>query len=112
MVAAVIHASDSYPITNFYVSAAWLALMALLSFLMVSTWRYWSFKDLNLLRPRSPVLLVVMCGTIYAIWNWSHVVLVTIASTYVASGIAIRGGGLIRRYFGRKAPPAPETRIA
>ncbi len=50
MVAAVIHASNSEPITNFYVSALWLSLLALLSFLMVSTWRYWSFKELNLLR--------------------------------------------------------------
>ena len=33
-------------------------LLALLSFLMISTWRYWSFKDLNLLRPRSPLILV------------------------------------------------------
>ena len=31
--------------------ALWLALLGLLSFLMVSTWRYWSFKELNLLRP-------------------------------------------------------------
>ena len=62
---------------------AWLALLALLSFLMVSTWRYWSFKELNMLRPRSPVLLVLMCGTIYAIWNWSQPVLLILASTYV-----------------------------
>jgi CDP-diacylglycerol--serine O-phosphatidyltransferase len=102
MVAAVIHTANSYPITNVFVAVLWLALMALLSFLMVGTWRYWSFKDLNLLRPRSPVLLVLIGASIFVIWNWSHVVLVIIAGAYVASGIAIRGGGLIRRYFGRK----------
>jgi len=107
MVAAVVHASDNFPITNIYLSAGWAALLALLSFLMVSTWRYWSFKELNLGRPRSPLLLVLMCGVIYAIWNWSQVVLLVIAGTYVASGIAIRAGGIIRRYFARKTP-APD----
>jgi CDP-diacylglycerol--serine O-phosphatidyltransferase len=105
MVAAAIHATDSYPITNFYLSTLWLALLALLSFLMVSTWRYWSFKDLNLLRPRSTLLLVLIGSAIFVIWNWSHPVLVIIASAYVASGIAIRGGGLIRRHFGKKGVP-------
>jgi CDP-diacylglycerol--serine O-phosphatidyltransferase len=84
-----------------------MALLALLSFLMVSTWRYWSFKELNLSSPRSPVLLVVMGGVIFAIWNWAQPVLLILASTYVASGILIRAGGIIRRYFRRKPRPEP-----
>ena len=80
-------------------SIAWQALLALLSFLMVSTWRYWSFKEFNLLRPRSPLLLVLLAAVIYGIWNWSQPVLLLLASTYVASGIVIRIGGLMRRYF-------------
>ncbi len=104
MVAAVVHASNNYPITNTFLSAGWLALLALLAFLMVSTWRYWSFKELNLNRPRSPLLLVLMCGTIYAIWNWSQQVLLIMAGTYVASGIVTRAAGIIRRYMGPKKP--------
>jgi CDP-diacylglycerol--serine O-phosphatidyltransferase len=115
MVAAVVYAFDSYPITELHWSVLWLALMALLSFLMVSTWRYWSFKELNMLSPRSPVLLVVMCATIYAIWNWGQEVLLIIASTYVASGILIRAGGIIRRNFPKKPSAVggskPETQI-
>jgi len=96
---------DSYPITSFYESVAWLALLGLLSFLMVSTWRYWSFKELNLLRPRSPILLVMAGCGIYAIWNWSQPVLLLLATAYVGSGIVIRAGGIIRRYFRRKRLP-------
>ncbi len=107
MVAAVVFAFDSYPITEFYWSIVWMALLALLSFLMVSTWRYWSFKELNLSSPRSPVLLVLMGGVIFAIWNWAQPVLLILASTYVASGILIRAGGIIRRYFRRKPRPEP-----
>lgn len=108
MIAAVVHASSNYPITNVYLAAGWLALLALLSFLMVSTWRYWSFKELNLGRPRSPLILVLMCGVIYAIWNWSQPVLLILASSYVASGIITRAAGIIRRHFFRKTPaPGP-----
>jgi CDP-diacylglycerol--serine O-phosphatidyltransferase len=110
MVAAVVYAFDSYPVTGFVPSVIWLALLALLSFLMVSTWRYWSFKDLNLLRPRSPLILVVMGGIIYGIWNWSEPVLLAITSIYVGSGIAIRLGGILRRRF-RANPKPPETQI-
>ena len=105
MVAAVVYSLDSYPITTFVGSIFWLALLALLAFLMVSTWRYWSFKEFNLLRPRSTLILVAMGGVIYGIWNWSEPVLLLLASIYVGSGIAIRLGGVIRRRF----PPKPKT---
>jgi len=105
MVAAVVYALDGYPLTGFVPSALWLLLVALVSFLMVSTWRYYSFKDLNLLRPRSPLILIGMGGIIYAIWNWSQPVLLLIASLYVGSGIAIRLGGIIRRRMPGKKPP-------
>ena len=104
MVATVIFASGSVPVTDFVWSVAWLMLLALLSFLMVSAWRYWSFKDLNLLRPRSPVILVLMCLVIYGIWNWSQIVLLVLASIYVSSGLFIRLGGIIRRTL----PPRPK----
>ncbi|HVW11499.1 MAG TPA: CDP-diacylglycerol--serine O-phosphatidyltransferase [Bryobacteraceae bacterium] len=106
MVAAVIFAMGSIPVTDPWWSVAWVALLGLLSFLMISAWRYWSFKELNLLRPRSPVILVLMCLVIYAIWNWARVVLLVLASIYVSSGIVIRVGGIIRR-GGKPRPPMP-----
>ncbi len=111
MIAAVVYSLNSYPITGFIPSVLWLLLLALVSFLMVSTWRYWIFKDLNLLRPRSPLILVLMCGIIYGIWNWSEPVLLLMASIYVGSGIAIRLGGIVRRRFPSKVK-TPEAPIA
>ena len=84
-------------------SVAWLALLGLLSFLMVSTWRYPSFKDLSLTRPRSPLTFVLLGSLIYLIWNFSQPVLLGMAACYVGSGIVIRvgrrscGGGCGRR---------------
>ncbi len=111
MVAAVVYAFDSYPVTDFVLSVAWLVLLSLLSFLMVSTWRYWSFKELNLLTPRSPLILVMMGCVIFAIWNWSQPVLLILGATYVASGIVIRVGGIIRRNFRPTPKPNPETQV-
>lgn len=115
MVAAVIFASGSEPVTSFIWSVAWLALLGLLGFLMISAWRYWSFKELNLMRPRSPLMLVLMCLVIYGIWNWSQIVLLILASIYVASGIFIRLGGIIRRVMGHKPKPQhhpdPEAQV-
>jgi CDP-diacylglycerol--serine O-phosphatidyltransferase len=111
MVAAVVYALDSYPLTGFVPALVWLAMLALLSFLMVSTWRYWSFKELNLQSPRSPLILVLMGAVIYGIWNWSEPVLLLIASIYVGSGIAIRVGGIVRRRFRHHPKPAPETQL-
>jgi CDP-diacylglycerol--serine O-phosphatidyltransferase len=97
MVASVVYASDSEPITYWPLTIAWLALLVLLSFLMVSTWRYYSFKDVSLMRPRPPLTVILLGVLIALIWNYSQPMLVTCAACYVASGIAIRFGGIIRR---------------
>jgi CDP-diacylglycerol--serine O-phosphatidyltransferase len=75
---------------------------------MVSTWRYYSFKNVSLNKPYKPLLIVLLGALIYAIWNWSQPVLLAMAAVYLGSGIAIRIGGLIRRRF-RHAPPHPPT---
>jgi CDP-diacylglycerol--serine O-phosphatidyltransferase len=82
-------------------------LLALLSFLMVSTWRYPSFKEISLTGPRSPLTVILFGALIYLIWNYSQPVLLAISSLYVATGIAIRAGGIIRRRF-RPHPPRPQ----
>jgi CDP-diacylglycerol---serine O-phosphatidyltransferase len=112
LVAAIVYASDSVPVEWWVFSAAWLALLALLSFLMVSTWRYPSFKEITLTGPRSPLTVIFFGALIYLIWNYSQPVLLALASLYVATGIAIRGGGIIRRRF-RPHPrrPQPEHQV-
>lgn len=110
MVAAVVYAAESEPLHNWILSAAWLCLLALLSFLMVSTWRYPSFKDLNLTKPRSPLMFVLLGSLIYLILNFSQPVLLGMASCYVGSGIAIRLGGILRRKL-RQRPTRPEHQV-
>lgn len=104
IVAAIIHACDSAPLQSWPFSLAWLALLFLVGFLMVSTWRYYSFKDLNLLRPRNPLTVILVAALLFLVWNYSQPVLLAFAVTYVGSGIAIRIGGILRRTYRRMHP--------
>jgi CDP-diacylglycerol--serine O-phosphatidyltransferase len=110
MVAAVVYALDSQPLRVWYFAVAWMALIGLLAFLMVCTWRYRSFKDFNLLSPRSFKSVITLGSFIYLLFNFSQPALLALGTTYVASGILVRIGGLLRR---KSAAPAqrPETQV-
>ena len=101
LVAAVVFSFAGQPLAWWPLSVAWLALLVLLGFLMVCTWRYYSFKGINLSKPYTPLLFVMLGGLIYGIWNWPQPVFLALASTYVASGIVIRIGGIVRRRLRR-----------
>ena len=70
MIASIVYAADGSAIEWWILSVLWLALTGLLAFLMVSTWRYPSFKDLALTRPRSPLSIILVAGLIYIIWTF------------------------------------------
>ncbi len=108
-VAAVVYAADCVPLRFWPLSMIWMGLLALLSFLMVSTWRYRSFKDFRMLRPRSPLTVVLLGSLIYLVWNYSQPVLLGLATAYVGSGMVIRMGGVLRRL--RVKPTEPEHQV-
>ena len=111
-VATVVFAADAEPLSWWPLSVAWLGWLLLLGFLMVSTWRYYSFKGISLTTPYKPLLVVLVCGLIYLIWNWPQPVLLVLAITYVGSGIVIRVGGILRRRLRHTPlPPHSEQRI-
>jgi CDP-diacylglycerol---serine O-phosphatidyltransferase len=106
-VAAIVYANDSVPVEWWILSALWLGVLALLSFLMVSTWRYPSFKEIQLKGPRSPLTVIFFGALIVLIWFYSQPVLLALATLYVSTGIVIRAAGIIRRLF-RPRPPSPQ----
>ncbi len=105
MVAAAVYSLGSQPLTYWLYSVIFFGLLALLSFLMVSTWRYYSFKDISLMRPRSPLTIIGLASLIYLSWHYPQIVLVAMATVYVGSGIVIRIGGIVRRYLRPKRQP-------
>lgn len=107
LLAAIVHARSGQPIEVWWPwGLLWCLLIASLGSLMISGWRYRSFKDLNFMR--KPSLGVVFFATmIFLIWNFSRPVLLTMASAFVLSGVVTRLGGLWRRIFAR-AGESPE----
>ena len=105
VIAAVVHFSDGVPIVSWWTSLSWLMMVVVISYLMVSTWRFYSFKDINF-RSRRPFQLIVIFGVLFAlIWFFSGPVLFAIALLYMASGVLWR----LMWIFRRKNPPAPPT---
>ena len=109
-VAAIVYAAATEPLTNWVFSAAWLVLLFLLGFLMISTWRYPSFKGVNLMAPRSFMTFVFFGCLIFLIAQFPQPVLLGLAICYVGSGIVIRIGGILRRRV-RQHPRQPEHQV-
>lgn len=99
VVASIVYACSGEPISWWPFSIAWMALLLLLGFLMVSTWRYYSFKGINLSKGYSPLILILLAAFIYGIVHYAKILFLAMASSYMLSGLFIRLGGIIRRHL-------------
>ncbi len=97
LVAAVVHVDNGTPIAWWPAAAFWLAMIFGAALLMVSRWRYYSFKDIDFRRSRRFVTVVALAALIAAIWFYSEPVLLAIALIYVGSGVLPRAAGVLRR---------------
>ena len=103
VIAAVVHFLGGEPLVSWQTSVSWLLMVVVVGYLMVSTWRFYSFKDIDF-HSRHPFRLIVLFGVLIAsIRYFSGPVLFGIAVLYMASGILWR----LLWIFRRKAPPAP-----
>ena len=90
VIASVVHCFDGSPIDNPWISLVWLGLLLFTGFLMVSSWRFWSGKELTL-RDRHPFRLLVLLALLTAvIVAYSEVALIVIALSYLVSGVLAR----------------------
>lgn len=105
VIAAVVHFSLGDPITTWWSAITWLLMVVAVAYLMVSTWRFYSFKDIDF-RSRQPFQLIVVLGLLFAaIWFFSKQVLFVIALAYMFSGVFWRLQWVFRR---KDTPPPPE----
>ena len=89
-VAAVVHFFNGIPVSVPWVGVLWGAYVGSIGFLMVSTWRFWSGKEINLSR-RHPFRWIVLLGLfLYALVFFSQYVLAAIALVYTFSGVLAR----------------------
>lgn len=104
VVAATVHLWSGDPISSWRMAATWVLLLAAVAYLMVSSWRFYSFKDVDFLT-RQPYRLIILIAVLFAlIWYFSRPVLFTIAMLYMFSGVFWRLQWLVRR----KSDPPPK----
>jgi CDP-diacylglycerol--serine O-phosphatidyltransferase len=90
VIAAVVHFFSGTPVPNWRIAIMWMTLVFCIGLLMVSTWRFWSGKEINL-ADRHPFQRIVVLGlAIYATVLYSEIVLLLIAFFYMFSGIFAR----------------------
>ncbi|MGH9496582.1 MAG: CDP-diacylglycerol--serine O-phosphatidyltransferase [Candidatus Sulfotelmatobacter sp.] len=104
VIAAVVHFESGEPVAAVYTALAWSAMVTTVGYLMVSTWRFYSFKDIDF-RSRHPFRLIVLLAGIFAlIFFFSKQMLFAIALLYMVSGVFWRLQWIFRR---RPGPPPP-----
>jgi CDP-diacylglycerol--serine O-phosphatidyltransferase len=104
VIAAVVHFTLGDPLATAWMAITWLLLVLAVGYLMVSTWRFYSFKDIHF-GARQPFRLIVLLGALFAaIWFYSRWFLFGLALIYMVSGVWWRLQWIIRR---RPSPPAP-----
>src|SRR5437667_12608762 len=96
VIAAGVHLWLGEPITSWWTSLTWILLVVAVAYLMVSTWRFYSGKDIDF-RSRQPFRLIVLFGGLFAlIWFFSRYVLFAIALLYMVSGVFCRLQWILR----------------
>jgi CDP-diacylglycerol---serine O-phosphatidyltransferase len=109
VIAAVVHFFSGTPVPNYRVAIMWMLLVFLIGLLMVSTWRFWSGKEINL-ADRHPFQRIVILGlAIYASVAFSQYVLLAVAFFYMFSGIFARGAYSWQRRHKARQLVSPET---
>jgi CDP-diacylglycerol--serine O-phosphatidyltransferase len=90
VVASVVHFENGSPINDARLGIVWLCLIFFTGFLMVSSWRFWSGKEISLgqRHPFQLVALIVAIGAVIALY--SECALIVVALGYLVSGVLAR----------------------
>ena len=102
MIAATVHFGDGAPIDRWWQTALWLVFLLFISYMMVSTWRFWSPKGIDF-KSRQPFwVFIVICIALVLVWFFSEYFLFSLCLLYLVSGVIARFA-----YAMRRRPPTP-----
>jgi len=110
MIAATVHFCYGYPFPPSYwwLSVIWLCMVALLGFLMVSTWRFWSGKEINFSRRQPFQLIALLAIVLFVVIRYSSGALFFVALAYMFSGIWARAA----YSWSRRRRHMPQSEVA
>lgn len=107
LIAATVHFFSGIPNLAWWVAIIWAVMVGTCGFLMVSTWRFWSGKEINFSRRHPFQILLLMAIALFLIVRFSQVVLFVGAFIYMFSGIWARAAYGWRRR--RRIRPNPDS---
>lgn len=105
-IAAVVHFTPA-PIDTWWIALVWAALVLALGYLMVSPWRFYSGKDVDMRRRHPFYVILGIAALIALIRYFSQEVLLSLALAYMCSGVFFRITFAMRR-----SPPPPRVEKA
>lgn len=108
-IAAVVHLVQGAPLQIWWLSCGWGVFLGIISFLMVSTWRFFSLKGINFRQPQNFRWIIVMGLAIALIILSSQYVLFALALIYILSGVLARLSFVFRRPTVPPPPPQDEA---
>ncbi len=109
LVAASVHLCYGIPNVYWYIAVAWLVLLGLNAYLMVSTWRFWSGKEINLSRSHPFQLLIFLAAIAYVVLRYSNVSMFSATLIYMFSGIWARAAYSWQRSRRHRPGALPES---
>jgi len=98
MIASIVHFFKT-PTLMVGSALLWSFLILLLAFLMISTVRYYSFKEFDVKKARPSLALFGTAMLISLIYLYSEVMLLAMAAVYVTSGLILNLTHTVRRFL-------------
>jgi len=90
VIASVIHKFDGSWIADPRIAVVWMLLIAGTGFLMVSSWRFWSGKEIEAGGRHPFQVFVLLALAIAVVWKFSEWALILISLGYLVSGLIAR----------------------
>ncbi len=90
VIASVVHCFEGSPIDNKWIAVVWMGLLLFTGSLMVSRWRFWSGKEINLGDQHPARLFVVLMVLGVLLGVFSNYLLISMALAYMVSGMWAR----------------------
>ena len=109
LLAATVHFFSGYPNQAWWVAIIWLVLVGVCAFLMVSTWRFWSGKEINFSRSHPFQILLLMAIILFVTLRFSQGVMFAGALLYMFSGIWARAAYSWSRRRRRRPATTPDA---
>jgi len=105
----MVHLVQGNPLQIWWLSVGWGVFVFAISFLMVSTWRFFSLKGINFRQPQNFRWMIALGAMVLLIWFLSQYVLFALALIYILSGVFARLSFVFRRPTVPPPPPQDEA---